>query len=215
MLHLAGRVARDTKASPHLFETHIEGTRNVCEAALEYGKPRVIIASSSGTIAVSHQPVMHDERASYAIEVAGHWPYYLSKIYQEKLAFSYFEKYDLPVVALGPSLLLGPGDVHMSSTNDVQMYLNRQVVNIPSGGLNFVDARDAARAFVAAIESGMPGQRYLLGGHNMTIREFFLPDPVRLQRSGSSPLSAGNLVAAWCEPVATRNGPVWPSLSPE
>ena len=173
VIHLAGRVTRDRESSSKLFETHIEGTRNVCEAALKHGKPRILIASSSGTIAVSRKPKVHEESAPYAIEVARNWPYYLSKIYQEKLAFYYFEKEDLPVVVLNPSLLLGPGDLNMSSTRDIDMFLNRSVDNIPAGGLNFVDVRDAAGTFVKAIEDGQPGRRYLIGGHDMTVREFF------------------------------------------
>ncbi len=173
VIHLAGRVTRDKSRSGELFETHIEGTRNVCEAALKHGKPRILLASSSGTIAVSTKPVTHNENSPYAIEVAGGWPYYLSKIYQEKLAFSYFRTTDLPVIVLNPSLLLGPGDVYKSSTRDIQMYLDREVRNIPAGGLNFVDVRDAALTFVNAIEDGQPGRRYLVGGHDMTVREFF------------------------------------------
>ena len=173
VIHLAGSVGRGTDGAEKLFETHIEGTRNVCNAALRSGNPKVLVASSSGTSAVSHQPIRHDETAPYAVDVVGHWPYYLSKIYQEKLAISYFNRESLPVVVLNPSLLLGPGDFHMSSTRDVQLFLNRQVGNVPSGGLNFIDVRDAAPAFLAAVESAAPGRRYLIGGHDMTIRKFF------------------------------------------
>ncbi len=173
IIHLAGRVIRDPARSAELFETHVEGTRNVCDAALKNGKPRILIASSSGTIALSRKPKMHDEGAPYAIDVAGNWPYYLSKIYQEKLAFSYFENEGLPIIVLNPSLLLGPGDVYLSSTRDVQMFLDGKIQNIPAGGLNFVDVRDAARTFVRAIDDGLPGRRYLVGGHDMTVRDFF------------------------------------------
>ena len=145
----------------------------MCEAALKHGRIRVIIASSSGTIAASRQGAMHNEDSPHAVEIAGHWPYYLSKIYQEKLALSYYEKHDLPVVVLNPSLLLGPGDRQLSSTNDIRLFLDRKITNIPAGGLNFVDVRDTAACFIAAIERGRPGQRYLIGGHNMTVREFF------------------------------------------
>ncbi len=173
IIHLAGVVARDPRNASRMFETHIDGTRNICEAALSKGRPNLIIASSSGTIAASRKPVTHTESSPYAIEVADHWPYYLSKIYQEKTALSYHRTEGLPVVTLNPTLLLGPGDVRLSSTNDVRMFLNRQITNIPGGGLNLVDVRDAAACFISAIRNGRPGRRYLIGGHNMTIREFF------------------------------------------
>jgi len=173
VVHLAGIVQRGRDAAGTMHEVHVGGTRNICEAALANDTPRVVVASSSGTIAVSRKPVVHTESAPYAEEVVAHWPYYVSKIAQEKLAFSFAKPGNLEVVVLNPSILLGPGDVYRSSTDDVRAFLERKIPNIPSGGLNFVDARDAAQAFVRAIEKGRNGQRYLVGGPNMTIREFF------------------------------------------
>ena len=173
VFHLAGRVSRDPADAAALYDLHVRGTRNVCEAALAHGRPRVVLASSSGTIAASRTPVLHTEEAPYVVELAGRWPYYLSKIYQEKIALAYHQHHQLPVVVLNPSLLLGPGDERLSSIGDVLLFLQGHFLNIPSGGLNFVDARDTAAAMVQAMEKGVPGQRYLIGGHNMTIREFF------------------------------------------
>jgi dihydroflavonol-4-reductase len=115
---------------------------------------------------------VHTEDAPYANEVVAHWPYYLSKIYQEKLALSCAAR-GLPVVVLNASLLLGPGDERLSSTGDVKLFLEGYIRTIPSGGLNFVDVRDAAGAFARAMEDGVPGRRYLIGSHNMTVRESF------------------------------------------
>lgn len=173
IFHLAGRVSRNPADAAALYDIHVRGTRNICEAALAHGRPRVVLASSSGTIAASRQPVLHTEEAPYVVELAGRWPYYLSKIYQEKLALAYHHHHQLPVVILNPSLLLGPGDERLSSTGDVLLFLQGHFLNIPGGGLNFVDARDTAAVMVKAMEKGVPGRRYLVGGHNMTIREFF------------------------------------------
>src|SRR5437867_751930 len=173
IFHLAGLVTRNHSRSAELFDTHIRGTKNVCDSALRNGSPRVVVASSSGAIAASRVPVMHNEDCPFANAIAAHWPYYLSKIYQEKLALAFHEKQGLPVVIASPSLLLGPGDERLSSTGDVQLFLNRKIPNVPLGGLNFVDVRDAAAALVSAMETGIPGRRYLIGGHNMTVKEFF------------------------------------------
>lgn len=169
--HLAGVVSRDPKDAELLYRTHIEGTRNVCEAALKFGARKVVVASSSGTIAVSREPVVHDENSGFKNDVVAEWPYYLSKIFAEKLALSYFMQFQLPVVVANPSLLLGPGDDRNSSTGDVALFLEGQVLAVPRGGLNFVDARDAATGLVAAMRAGRPGERYLLGGPNWTFRE--------------------------------------------
>jgi dihydroflavonol-4-reductase len=170
--HLAGVVSRNPAKKWVMYQTHVEGTRNVCQAALRQGARKVVHVSSSGTIAVSREPVAHHEKSGYKHELVGETPYYLSKIFAEKLAISYFEQHKLPVVVANPSLLLGPGDDRGSSTRDVALFLEGQIRALPLGGLSFVDARDAAAGLVAAMRSGQPGQRYLLGGPNWSFREF-------------------------------------------
>jgi dihydroflavonol-4-reductase len=174
IFHLAGFVSRDPSLAPQLFDTHIRGTRNLCEAALRNDLPRVVLSSSSGTVAASRVPLMHNEDSLFTNEVAANWPYYLSKIFQEKVALSFHENHGLPVILVNPSLLLGPGDERLSSTADVLLFLKRKLPNVPSGGLNFADVRDAADALIRAMYSGVPGRRYLVGGHNMTLKDFFL-----------------------------------------
>jgi dihydroflavonol-4-reductase len=168
--HLAGVVTRDPKDT-RPYRIHVDGTRNVCEAALRCEIEKIVAASSSGAIAVSREPVVHDENAGYKHEIVGEWPYYLSKIFAEKLAFSYFARAKLPVVVVNPSLLLGPGDTRGSSTGDVELFLDGQILTVPLGGLNFVDVRDAAAGMLSAMRSGRPGERYLLGGSNWTFRK--------------------------------------------
>jgi dihydroflavonol-4-reductase len=156
-----------------MMRVHIDGTRRVLEAARAAGVRRVVLASTSGTIAVSREAVVLDERAPTPTEIVGGWPYYLSKIYQEKLALDLGATLGLEIVVVNPSLLLGPGDERQSSTGDVRRFLRRELPVVPDGGVNFVDARDAAAATVAALERGRAGERYLLGGPNWTCAEFF------------------------------------------
>ncbi|MGH9431704.1 MAG: NAD-dependent epimerase/dehydratase family protein [Terriglobia bacterium] len=169
--HLAGVVSRSAEKKRLLYTTHIEGTRNVCEAARRHGVNRTVAVSSSGTIAVGRGPTPHNEQEGYKVDVVGEWPYYLSKIFAEKLALRYATEEQLPVVVVNPSLILGPGDVHRSSTGDVALFLEGQIMALPRGGLSFVDVRDAAAGVVAAMKLGKPGERYLLGGPNWTFRK--------------------------------------------
>jgi dihydroflavonol-4-reductase len=174
VFHLAGFVSRDPADGQRMMRVHVDGTRRLLQAAARAGVERVVLASTSGTIAVSKEPApIPDERADYPMELVAGWPYYLSKIYQEKLALSLGALLGLEVVVVNPSLLLGPGDVRDSSTGEVKQLLRGRVPFVPSGGLSFVDARDAARATVAAMERGRPGERYLLGGANWTFERFF------------------------------------------
>ena len=173
VLHLAGLVSRDPDDGQRMMRVHVDGTRRVLEAMRAAGVGRVVVASTSGTVAVSRHEEILDEEAGYATEVVAGWPYYASKIYQEKLAFALGAELGIEVVAVNPSLLLGPGDRRVTSTTDVVRFLRRQIPVVPQGGVNFVDVRDAAAATVAALDRGRAGERYLLGGPNWTVAEFF------------------------------------------
>lgn len=170
--HLAGLVSRDPADARKMYELHVDGTRNLLEAAQKAGVKRVVLASSSGTIGVSRTRQVATEEDDYPIETVGRWPYYLSKIYEEKIAIEK-AKQGLPIVILNPSLLLGPGDARMSSTQDVFRFLMGRIPVMPRGGISFVDVRDAAQAFVAALTRGNIGERHLLGAANWEFDEFF------------------------------------------
>ncbi|HUR98571.1 MAG TPA: hypothetical protein VMZ26_10950, partial [Pyrinomonadaceae bacterium] len=77
------------------------------------------------------------------------------------------------LVIINPSLLLGPEDERLSSTKLALDFLARKIPYTPSGGLNFVDVRDAASAFISALEKGIHQEKYLLGSANMTFSQFF------------------------------------------
>jgi dihydroflavonol-4-reductase len=171
--HLAGFVSRNPDEGQRMMRVHVDGTRRVLTAAARAKVKRVVMASTSGVIAVSREAKVLDESAPYPVELVGGWPYYLSKIYQEKLAFDLSATLNLDVVMINPSLVLGPGDLRDSSTGDVKKFLRREQPIVPPGGINFVDARDAAAATLSAMEKGRRGERYLLGGPNWTFEEFF------------------------------------------
>jgi dihydroflavonol-4-reductase len=173
VFHLAGAVSRDPDDAQRMMRLHVDGTRRVLERMAAAGVARMVLASTSGTIGVSKDEAILDESAPYAEEIVAGWPYYASKIYQERLAFSHADRLGIQVVAINPSLLLGPGDRRLSSTGDVRKFLRREIPTVPDGGISFVDARDAAEAAAAALERGRAGERYLLGGPNWTMKEFF------------------------------------------
>jgi nucleoside-diphosphate-sugar epimerase len=170
--HLAGVVDREAKNYWRQYTTHVEGVRNLCEAIKQNRVAKAVHVSSSGTIAVGPDPIHYDETAAFKNEVVAEWPYYLSKIYSEKLALHYAREESLPLVIANPSLLLGPGDERLSSTGDVALFLDRQILAIPTGGLSLLDARDAAAGLIAAMQQGRPGERYLLGGANLSFHEW-------------------------------------------
>ncbi len=184
VLHLAGRVERTQGAADELYEVHVDGTRNVLRAAAKAKVARFVHVSTSGTVAVSSRSdPIKNEQSGYAIEEVRSFPYYLSKIYAEKIALEGHApgvrlddgtRVSVPVVVVQPSLLLGPGEGALSSAKDVVRFLKREIPAVPPGGVNFVDVRDAAAATVAALEKGRAGECYLVGGQNMSVEAFFV-----------------------------------------
>lgn len=173
VFHLAGAVSRDPGDAQRLMRLHVDGTRRVLERMGAAGIKRMVLASTSGTIGVSKDEEILDETAPYPEAIVAGWPYYASKIYQERLAFEHGKRLGIEVVAVNPTLLLGPGDRRLSSTGDVRKLMQRKVPVLPTGGISFVDVRDAALATAAAMAKGRAGERYLLGGPNWTTKEFF------------------------------------------
>jgi len=173
IFHLAGKVSRNNDDAAAMNRIHLEGTRLLCEAASEAGVRTIVLASSSGTTAVSEDEQMFDETFPQPVDVFSRWAYYASKYYQERTALDSFNGEGRKLVIMNPSLLLGPGDERLSSTKPVLDFLARKIPYSPGGGLNFVDARDAAAAFINALEMGGHQEKYLLGAANMTFQQFF------------------------------------------
>ncbi len=172
--HLAGMVSREPADAHRMYELHVTGTRLLCDAAREAGVRSLVMASTSGTVAVTETgDVVPDEEWPQPLDIVSRWPYYASKVYQERVALEHFSGDGRRLVILNPSLLLGPGDERLSSTRVVLDFLSRKIMSVPKGGLSFVDARDAALAFVSAMERGRAGERYLLGAANWTFADFF------------------------------------------
>jgi len=172
--HLAGKVSREREDAQAMYEIHVEGTRLLCDAAKGAGVKTIVIASTSGTIAVTKEgDLVPDETYQLPLEIISRWPYYASKAYQEMAALERFNGKGLRLVIMNPSLLLGPGDDRLSSTKVVLDFMARKIGAVPTGGVSFVDARDAATTFRMAMKKGRHGERYLLGAANWTFNKFF------------------------------------------
>lgn len=172
--HLAGKVSRDNDDAREMYAVHVDGTRLLCEAAVEAGVKSIVLASSSGTLAVTNdKDVIPNEQWPQPLDIISRWPYYASKFYQERVALEHLDGTSTRLVIMNPSLLLGPGDERLSSTKIVLDFMARKINAMPSGGLSFVDVRDAASAFRMAMQRGLHGERYLLGAANWSFDKFF------------------------------------------
>ena len=196
---------------------HVEGTRILCEAATDAGVGTMVLASSSGTVAVSEDEQIFDETFPQPVDVISQWAYYASKYYQERAALENFDGDGRKLVIMNPTLLLGPGDERLSSTKIVLDFLGKKIPYCPSGGLSIVDNRDAATAFIAAVENGRHQEKYLLGSANMTFADFFgrlarlsgvsapmLKMPKKLAMAGSSMIESVFKNWGKTSPVASK-----------
>jgi dihydroflavonol-4-reductase len=143
---------------------NVTGTASLFEAAHVAGVERAVLTSSSATVG----PAEGDEPATeehFAPE--GGSGYHASKLAQERTAVSS----PLPTVVVLPTAPVGPNDHKPTPTGG--MILNfargRMFAKPPDGGLNLVPVEDVARAHVSALERGRLGERYILGGENLTL----------------------------------------------
>src|SRR5687767_9525707 len=172
--HLAGKVSRERQDAREMYDVHVEGTRLLCDAAKAAGVKTIVLASTSGTIAVTKEgDILPDETYPVPLDIISRWPYYASKAYQEMTALERFQGKGLRLVIMNPSLLLGPGDDRLSSTKLILDFMARKISAVPTGGVSFVDARDTAQTFRMAMKKGRHGERYLLGAANWTFSKFF------------------------------------------
>ncbi len=144
---------------------NVLGTAGLLEAARVAGVERVVLTSSSATLGASRdgRPRTEDD---YATE--GRSPgYHHSKVDQERAAFAG----RVPVVALLPTAPVGPGDWKPTPTGRMILDFARgkMFAKPPRGGLNLVPVEDVARAHVAALRAGTPGERYILGAENLLL----------------------------------------------
>lgn len=204
IIHLAGMVSRDPDDAVRMYELHLTGTRRLIEAAKAAGAKRLVLVSSSGTLAVSESADDRpDETAIRPLALITKWPYYLSKYYEERTAKDLCDRYAIELVVIHPSLVLGPGDDRLSSTVDIQRFLDGNMPLMPPGGLNFIDARDAAATIVTAIDKGRQGEAYLAGAENWTCRKFFervgdmAKKPAPLVTAGAKVMRAAGAAADW------------------
>jgi dihydroflavonol-4-reductase len=151
-------------------QTNVEGTRQVLEAARQEGVARIVYTSSIAALGVNkdRSPATEDTSGTFADRIG---PYQRSKFLAEEVARE-FARQGLPVVIVNPSSPVGVGDHKPTPTGQIIVdFLNGRMFGYVDTGLNIVDVEDVAAGHLLAAERGQVGQRYILGGENLTLKQ--------------------------------------------
>jgi dihydroflavonol-4-reductase len=170
LFHCAADYRLWVRDPAELYASNVEGTRHLLEAALEGGVQKVVYTSSVGALGLEPdgRPAT-EETPVTAAKMIGH--YKRSKYEAERVAEELAGR-GLPLVIVNPSTPVGELDVKPTPTGRVIVdFLARRMPAYVDTGLNLVDVRDVAEGHLLAAERGRVGEKYILGGRNLSLRE--------------------------------------------
>lgn len=165
VVHCAGRVSSRPHSRKQFYADTVGATAYLLEAALAAGVKRVVLVSPALAVGAGSGSEPVDESVRWDLsDLPG--DYFQASRLRELEALR-TASLGLPIVFATPTFCLGPGDVNGSSAL-ILAPLSRRHPLVTWGGINVIDVRDAASGIVQALELGIPGQRYFLGGHDVT-----------------------------------------------
>jgi len=170
VFHVAADYRLWVRDPGEMYCSNVEGTRSVFEAARKNGVRCVVYTSSVATIGFrgNGQPADEDSPVSLA-DMIGH--YKRSKFMAEQIALE-AGRGAMRVVTVNPTTPVGEQDIKPTPTGRIIVdFLKRKFPAYVETGLNLVDARECARGHIAALEKGRSGERYILGGENLTLKQ--------------------------------------------
>jgi dihydroflavonol-4-reductase len=153
-----------------LYDSNVEGTRNILQAARESGIRRVVYTSSVATMGFGNNGHMTDESGPVSLsDMVG--DYKRSKFLAEQAVID-AAKSGQNVVLVNPTTPIGERDIKPTPTGRIVVdFLKRKFPAYVDTGLNLVDVRDCAVGHLLAMEKAIPGERYILGGENLTLKQ--------------------------------------------
>jgi dihydroflavonol-4-reductase len=171
VFHVAADYRLWTKVPGEIYESNVEGTRRLFEAAARAGVERIVYTSTVATIAIpGHDGQLPNEQTQATLDqMIGH--YKRSKFLAELEAIKAAGA-GAPVVIVNPTAPVGPGDWKPTPTGRIIVdFLNGKMPAYVDTGLNLVAVEDVAAGHLLAAEKGRVGERYILGCRNMTLKE--------------------------------------------
>src|SRR6201997_5680732 len=170
VFHVAADYRLWVRDPAEMYRSNVGGTRAILEAARRNGVRRVVYTSSVGTIGFTSDGKPADEDSAVSLaDMIGH--YKRSKFMAEQIALE-AGRAGMQVVTVNPTTPIGEQDVKPTPTGRIVVdFLKRKFPAYVETGLNLVDARECAAGHIAALEKGKSGERYILGGENLTLKQ--------------------------------------------
>ncbi len=174
LFHAAAEFKIWDRRPAKILDAAIVGTRETLLAAKQRGIEKIVVTSSTAAIGATRDAVEMDETFNFNLPDSA--PYIVAKRRAEELALEMAD-HGLPVVVVNPATILGPGDYKPTPSAD--LLLTFLSWNMPfgfpcsTGGFSVVDVEDVVAGHIAAMQRGRIGQRYILGGTNVTVEQLF------------------------------------------
>lgn len=170
--HCAADYRLWSKDPNEMYQSNVEGSNNVMQAAFDKNVERVVYTSTVGCLGLNNDGTPANEETPVTIEdMIGH--YKRSKFLAEEKVREWAAR-GLPVVIVNPSTPVGELDIKPTPTGKIIVdFLRGKMFGYVDTGMNLIDVRDCAEGHVLAAEKGRAGERYILGGRNVTLKEIF------------------------------------------
>src|SRR5579859_8176078 len=170
VFHVAADYRLWVRDPEQMYRCNVEGTRAIIRAAQESGIRRVIYTSSVATMGFTREGHIATEESPVSIkEMVGH--YKRSKFMAEQIALEAGNN-GANIVVVNPTTPIGEYDIKPTPTGRIVVdFLKRKFPAYVDTGLNLADVKEVARGHLLAMEKARPGQRYILGGENLTLKQ--------------------------------------------
>src|SRR5882762_2687015 len=170
LFHVAADYRLWVRDPEQMYRSNVEGTRALIEAARKQGVRQIVYTSSVATMGFGSNGTLADENSPVSLaEMIG--PYKRSKFMAEQVAFE-AARAGVDVVVVNPTTPVGERDLKPTPTGRIVVdFLKKKFPAYVDTGLNLVDATECARGHVRAPEKGRRGERYILGGENLTLKQ--------------------------------------------
>jgi dihydroflavonol-4-reductase len=210
VFHTAGNMSFLSWERPLQHRVNVDGTRAVVEACRKAGVRRLVHTATINTMGIPHpEGAEGDENTLFNWEPLD-FHYAITKRRGEELALA-ANGPSLEVVVVNPGTIFGPGDVNFNAGSYIRVIAKSPLPFYPEGGTNCVHVDAVVAGHLAAFERGRPGERYVLGGENVTYREMFMiiaevlgrPRP-RFEIPYSAALAAATLLDLVARPLRLR-----------